>query len=69
MFLPFKPYVLLFSLTYGVGLSRQLDAAMLQLLHPLPQVHLLLHEGRETLLKLLHGNLQGLMNFNWNSSF
>lgn len=56
-------------LTYGVGLSRQLDAAMLQLLHPLLQVSLLLHEGGETLLELLHGSLQGLMNFHRHSSF
>lgn len=56
-------------LTYGIGLSRQLDAAMLQLLHPLLQVSLLLHERGETLLELLHGDLQGLMNFHWHSSF
>lgn len=35
---------------------------MLQLLHPLLQVHLLLHEGGETLLELVHGRLQGLVN-------
>lgn len=43
--------------TYCVGLSRQLDTTVLQLLHPLLQVSFLLHEGGETLLKLLHGSL------------
>lgn len=58
-----------YCLTNSVCLSRQLDAAVLQLLHPLLQVCLLLHEGGESLLKLLHGSLQGLMNFHWYSSF
>lgn len=56
-------------LTYGVSLSRQLDAAMLQFLHPLLQVSLFLHERSKTMLKLLHGSLQGLMDLHWHSSF
>lgn len=56
-------------LTYGVGLSGQLDAAMLQFLHSLLQVSLLLHERSETVLELLHGNLQSLMNLHWHSCF
>ena len=36
--------------TDGVGLPRQLDAAVLQLLHPLLQVSLLLHQGGESVL-------------------
>lgn len=49
-------------LTDGVRLSGQLDAAVLQLLHSLLQVHLFLHEGGESLLQLVHGRLQGLVN-------
>lgn len=60
---------MLCSLTYSVSLSRQLDAAVLQLLHPLLQVGLLLHEGGEALLQLLHGSLQRLVHFHWHSSF
>lgn len=56
-------------LTDSVSLSRQLDAAMLQFLHPLLQVSLLLHERSETLLELLHRSLQDLMNLHWHSSF
>lgn len=56
-------------LTYGVGLSGQLDATMLQFLHPLLQVSLLLHEGSETVLEFFHGSLQSLMNLHWHSSF
>ena len=38
-------------LTYSVRLSRQLDTAMLQLLHPFLQIHFLLHELRKAALR------------------
>lgn len=38
-------------LTDGVRLSRELDAAMFQLLHPLLELHLLLHDLQEAALK------------------
>ena len=47
--------------TYGVRLPRQLDAAVLQLLHALLQVRLLLHQRGEAMLQLLHGSPQGFM--------
>lgn len=58
----------LFHLTYSISLSRQLDTAVLQLLHPLFEVSFLLHERGETMLEFLHCSLQSLMNFYRHSS-
>lgn len=39
------------GLTDGVRLSKELDAAMFQFLHPLLELHLLLHDLQEAALR------------------
>ncbi len=60
--------VFLSGLTDGVCFSRQLNAAVLQLLHALLQIHLLLHECGEALLEHLHGPPQSLVHLQGNAA-
>ncbi len=60
--------VFLSGLTDGVCFSRQLNAAVLQLLHSLLQIHLLLHECGEALLEHLHGPPQSLVHLQGNAA-
>lgn len=54
-------------LTDRVGFSRQLNAAVLQLLHLLLQVRLLLHQASESPLELFHGAPESLVSLQGNA--